>query len=247
MTALLKAKSDLMERWTYRQFPLAVSYKAFKNGQAVIDLATGNVRPGAPGKGLFIIGQFAEDVDATSVTKLVNINFGIEKEIHWLANDTVAPVTIAMRGQLCYLLDDQTVTSSPSGASVAGRIWDVSTTKGVAVERAAGATTTQGLTAAAVTAPAYTVNDLIIPAATPSGSVIDIPTTTGASTVTLPVAPDGTTLDFVADGVKNGHTVQYRDVTGTVVLTTALTASKRHSVRAISLNSKWSALAYVSP
>ncbi|MBA3841105.1 MAG: hypothetical protein H0X39_00520 [Actinobacteria bacterium] len=249
MTALVKSRLSSNERWTYRQFPLAVGYKAFKNGVAVVDLATGLFRPGAAAKGLFVAGKFEEDIDATSVSKLVNINFSIEKEIEWWPNDTVAPVTLAMRGQLCFLLDDQTVTSSTAGASVAGRVWDVDAAKGVAVERVAQiATTSQGVAYGVAIAPAYVSTDSVIPASVQSGSVIDVPTTSAPSTITLPAAPaDGTELLFIADGVKNGHTVQYRDVTGTVLLTTALTASKRHQCQCVALNGKWSANAYVSP
>lgn len=248
MTALAKARALPMERWTKKQLPLAVGYKAYKNGVAVIDLATGNIRPGAAAKGLFVAGVFDEDIDATSVTKLVNVNFGLEKEIIYYANDTVAPVTAAMRGQLAYILDDQTATSASAGASVLGRIWDVDAVKGVGIERATAGQSLSGLGAAVATAPAYVSNDSIVPATVPSGSVLDVPTTAAASTITLPAAPaDGTILFFQADGTKNGHTVQYRDVTGPVNLTTALTASKRHLTVCTALNGKWAANAYVSP
>jgi len=91
-------------------------------------------------------------------------------------------------------------------------------------------------------------NDSVIASDPASGLIYDIPTTAAASTVTLPAAAaEGTILYFVADGTKNGHTVQYRDATGPVNLTTALTASKRHQVTAIYLNAKWTANAYVSP
>ena len=52
-------------------------------------------------------------------------------------------------------------------------------------------------------------------------------------------------LYFSADGVKNAHTVQYRQ--GATPLTTALTASKRHLVVALFLDGTWRANAYVSP
>lgn len=245
MTALsLRGRQSQHDRITYYQLPLMVTYKAWKGGRCVFDLSTGKVRPAAPGQGLLHIGKFAEDVDATSVEKLVNVNLEIEIEAEWLENDSVVPVTIAQRGQLCYLLDDQTVTGSAAGNTVAGRVWNVESGRGVLVQKLAQ--TFGG--ASAGTSPAYTVNDLIIPAGQPSDQVFDIPTTTGASTVTLPAAPkDGARLYFVADGVKNGHTVQYRDVTGPVNLTTALTASKRHLVIAVALNGKWQANAYVSP
>lgn len=89
-------------------------------------------------------------------------------------------------------------------------------------------------------------------AATPASLVhdttYDVPTTAAASTIALPAATaDGTVVRFLADGTKNGHTVQYLDATGSVALTTALLASKRHLVVASKLGGKWFANAYVSP
>jgi hypothetical protein len=95
---------------------------------------------------------------------------------------------------------------------------------------------------------AYVSNDLVIADNPANGLIFDVPTTGAASTVTLPAAArEGTRVYFSADGTKNGHTVQYRDATGPVNLTTALTASKRHSVTALFLGSKWVAQAYISP
>jgi hypothetical protein len=97
------------------------------------------------------------------------------------------------------------------------------------------------------TIPAYVANDSA-PTAIPQGSVIDVPATAAASTITLPAAPvDGTWAVFLADGTKNANTVQYRDATGPTNLTTALTASKRHEVIVYALGGKWFANAYVSP
>lgn len=244
MTALARERQSSHERWTYHLLPLMAGYKAYKGARAGIDLATGKVRPMAAGQGLIHIGQFARTIDATSAEKPVNVNLGMEVEVDWLENDTVSPVLVTSRGQLCYFLDDQTVTAASAGNAVAGRVWDVEAGRGVAVQKLI---TPYG-GASAGTSPAYVSNDLIIPAGQASDQVFDIPTTTAASLVTLPAAPrDGARLYFVADGVKNGHTVQYRDATGPVLLTTALTASKRHLVIAVALNGKWSANAYVSP
>ena len=124
---------------------------------------------------------------------------------------------------------------------MAGLVWSVDG-KGVAIERVsrlednirpAGATLS------------YTSNDAA-PAAIVSGAVYDVPTTAANSTISLPAAsPDGTWALFVADGTKNGHTVQYRDVT--TAITTALTASKRHMVHVQMSGGKWFANAYISP
>ena len=66
-----------------------------------------------------------------------------------------------------------------------------------------------------------------------------------ASTIDLPDGNEGDVIYFSADGVKNGHTVQYRD--GTTPITTALTAAKRHLVVCLFLDGTWRANAYVSP
>lgn len=247
MTALSQEKMSFSERWNYKQFTLASGNKAWKHGIACLDVSTGKVEPGHAESDLLVIGKFAETVDATSADKLVNIKFPMEIDVEWWSNDTGTPVVATDLGKVCYVLDDQTVTMNPVGAPAAGRVWGVSSTKGVAVQKLETVAPDRGLLIKTA-APAYTVNDLIIAASPASRAVIDIPTTTGASTVTLPAAADeGAELTFVADGTKNGHTVQYRDATGPTNLTTALTASKRHLVIAVFLNGKWNANAYVSP
>jgi hypothetical protein len=97
-------------------------------------------------------------------------------------------------------------------------------------------------------APAFAAADCVIPSNPETGTVYDVPTTAANSTVTLPAAArEGTIIYFVADGTKNGHTVQYRDATGPVNLTGALTASKRHAVTAIHLNDLWYATVVAAP
>jgi hypothetical protein len=122
----------------------------------------------------------------------------------------------------------------------------------VAVELLSGVPTgtasLDGLAGIETALAAFSSNNINLGASPNSGAVYDIPTTAAASTVTLPAtATEGTILYFVADGTKNGHTVQYRDATGPVNLTTALTASKRHLVIAVALNGLWNCNAYVSP
>ncbi len=80
----------------------------------------------------------------------------------------------------------------------------------------------------------------------PTGTVYDVPTTAAASTIDLPAdAPEGTILHFVADGTKNGHTIQFRDVA--TAISAALTASKRIAATAIHLNDKWHVTVTVGP
>jgi hypothetical protein len=251
VTALSNERMGQPEAWTYKQFPLAVGNKAWKNGIAAIDLSTGLVEPGHVESDLLVIGKFAETVDATSVQKLVNVRFPKEIWVEWFANDATSIASTDV-GSLCYLKDDQSVTLVPTGASVAGRIWAVDSAKGVAVEMLqavpAAAPTLDALTLVETSLSAFSSNNINLGSNPNSNAIYDVPTTAAASTITLPAtAVEGTVLYFVADGTKNAHTVQYRDATGPVNVTTALTASKRHMVIAAFLNGLWNANAYVSP
>lgn len=250
MTALIQEKMSLTERWTYHQFPLAVGNKAFKNGLACLDLSTAKVEPGHVESDLFVMGRFAETVDATLVEKLVNVNFGMEIEVEWWANGT-GTIAATDVGSLCYVQDDQTVTITPTGASVAGRIWAVDSVKGVAVQKLnspSQVATLDGLGAVTTVLPAFSAGALAVANNPNSNAIYDVPTTAAASVITLPAtAVAGTILYFSADGTKNGHTVTYKDGTGAVALTTALTASKRHLVIAAFVGTLWFANAYVSP
>jgi hypothetical protein len=251
MTALAIERMTNREVWKRKQFPLAVGNKAWKGGIAAIDLSTGKIEPGHTESDLFVIGHFHETVDATSAEKLVTVDLDREVWIDWFANDGTS-IAATDLGSLCYVKDDQSVTLVATGASAAGRVWGVDATKGVAVEflQAVPATpaSLDGLGALETTLAAFSSNNINLGASPNSFAIYDVPTTAAASTITLPAtAVEGTILYFVADGTKNGHTVQYRDATGPVNLTTALTASKRHMVTAAYLNGLWNAAAYVSP
>lgn len=252
MTALAQERARLFESWKYHDFPLAVGNKAWKNGIAALDLSTGKVEPGHAETDLFIIGLFDQTVDATAAEKLVRVNLQTEIWVEWLDNSVSDALDAGDVGSLCYVEDDQTVSINPTGKSVAGRVWAVDATKGVAVQKlqalpASGASL-DGLGAVETALAAFSSNNINLANNPNSGAIYDVPTTAAASTVTLPAtAVEGTVLYFVADGTKNGHTVQYRDATGPVNLTTALTASKRHLVICTFLNTIWNANAYVSP
>lgn len=243
MTALAKERMSTVERWTYKNFTLTSGTKAYQNGLCAVALGTGKVVPAAANASYLVIGKFANTVDATSAAKTVNVNFGRELEVEWFENDGTSPVAATDLGALCYIQDDQTVRLSPSATAVAGRVWAVDATKGVAVERLQSVR--QGLIK--TTLAAFSSNNINVPVSGPF-ALFDVPTTAANSTITLPAtAVEGTVWHFTADGTKNGHTVQYVDASGSTNITTALTASKRHLVVAVFQGSKWFANAYVSP
>lgn len=133
MTALNHERMSSREAWTYKQFILTSGTKAWKNGIAGIDLGSGKVVPASTRADLIVIGKFAETVDASAADKPVNVNLAREVWVEWYANDA-SSIAQTDLGALCYLKDDQSVTITATGASVAGRIWAVDSTKGVAVE-----------------------------------------------------------------------------------------------------------------
>lgn len=247
MTALADNHTPAEAHWKYKVFTLTSGEIAYQGSAICFRPSTGKcvVAPDdGSGDDLIFLGFSVGKVDASAADKDVNVDLIDELHLHWFANaaggDAVASTD---RGKDCYLHDDQTVSITSEGKPLAGRVWAVDATKGVLVEKR-----TPGTDLARQPAlPAFAANDCV-PTAIVHGAIYDVPATAGASTVTLPAAaPDGTVAYFVADGVKNAHTVQYRDATGPTNLTAALTLAKRHMVVVTKRDGAWFANAHVSP
>lgn len=247
MTALAAQRARSSHSRKHFTFTLKSGTKAYKGAAICLELATAKVIPATAGEGLIYVGQADDNVDATSADQELSVDLIAELWGSYFVNATAGDAVAATDvGKLCYFLDDQTVTISAYGRPVAGVVLGVSTTKGVLVQKLERPPALLPAPLAAVF-PAFVGNDFI-PLRVQHDSIIDLPATAGVSTVTLPAgSPDGTRVYFVADGTKNGHTVQYRDATGPTNLTTALTASKRHEVVCVKRDGKWYANAYVSP
>lgn len=247
MGALTTARTTREFRAKKLALPLAIGAKCFRNGRAVIDYSTGTVKQAQAGTTFQSIGEFQDTYDNTSGSATVNVlvDLDIELVARRYDNDAGSPVAAANLGQVCYWLDDHTVTMASAGNSPAGIVWDVDTAAGIAVQ----AFVSRDAVLPVIALPAFASNAIAVtPALAQMDALFDIPTTAAASTVTLQTAiPDGTRVSFCADGTKNGHTVQYVDQAGTTNLTAALTASKRHLVVAVKENGKWFATSSVSP
>lgn len=246
MTAAAANRGRTQQTLKHTEYTLASGNIAYKGARAMLNPVTGKVQPATGVAGLVPLGVFDEYKDASSADKLVSIDLEREIQVEWWINGTSTNAIAATDvGKMAFHLDDQTVSILSAGLSPAGRIRKYDSTRDlVAVERLSELEDLGSVPAVS----AFASNDYVVPATTPNDSILDIPTTGAASTVTLPAAaPDGTRLTFVADGTKNGHTVQYRDATGPVNLTTALTASKRHEVICVKRDGLWFANAYISP
>jgi hypothetical protein len=231
------------------ELTLTSGTKSFRGARAVLNPATGKVLPAAEDQaGMIALGIFVRDVDATLADKPVTVDLEMEVRVAFFQNATSTDAVLATDvGKLAYHVDDQTVGVLSAGRTVAGRVL-VLDSRGVGVAKLDFASVLgDAPLAPAPDVASFTANDWA-PAAIVNGALYDVPTTGAASTVTLPAAaPDGTRASFAADGTKNAHTVQYRDATGPVNLTTALTAAKRHLVHVAKRDGKWVANAYVSP
>lgn len=250
MTALAADRAGSREKWGHIDFTLTSGTKAYKNAKIGLDITTGNVKPMVAGSTLLFIGYANRQVDATSAAKTLSVRMHDELAAEWLENATAADaVTATDVGKVCFCLDDQTVTITPLGRQVAGVTLKVSSTEGVLVMPLPYGFAVPSHVAALAALGAFAAADLVIAAAAlVHDAVYDLPATAANSTVTLPAAaPDGTRVTIVADGTKNGHTVQYRDATGPVNLTAALTASKRHTAVCVKRDSKWFVAATVAP
>lgn len=246
MAAKTKDRARPFKLFTTIDLTLLSGTIAYKGAAAVFNGA-GKVIPATSSPLQQAIGVFhSQKVDASAADKTVGVDLGREVRGDWFTNHTAGDAVLTTDvGKLCYFLDDDTVTITPTNRSIAGRVWAVDSSKGVLVEKL----DRPAQLLPVPTAIAFVANDYVLTAAAlVQDAVIDVPATGAASTVTLPAgAPDGSRVTFVADGTKNGHTVQYRDATGPTNLTTALVASKRHCVVCVKQLGAWYANAYVSP
>jgi hypothetical protein len=125
-------------RFKSRAFPLAIGEKAFINCRATGDKTTGTLKQPAVGNAnLVSIGDFAETVDNSAGAATVQVLVELDHEIFTRYYDSVTgagAVTAANLFSDVYWFDNNSVTTSSSGNSLAGRVWGVSTINGVEVE-----------------------------------------------------------------------------------------------------------------
>ena len=137
MTAAASARWAKFDTIRYKQLPLNAGVKAWQGTMCAADTVNGWVTPAVSGNANLInIGQFDESIDNSAVTgtgTLVNVCLDKEIKVQWYANATGANAVTTLF-TTAYMLDNQTVQSTSSGNSKAGRVWAISASKGVAVE-----------------------------------------------------------------------------------------------------------------
>lgn len=252
MTALANNGTKREKAFAYLSFALATGLTVYTGSAIFWDPVTNKVT-NAIAPGLVFLGVYTGNPADQVTGKFVGdgttkIQVGLIQDVLavYFANgtggDAIAATDLL---ETAYALDDATASILPVGKSPLGTIIDVDTRFGIGIVKG-GLGNIGSLLSLVSVLPAFAAN-AIAQTAVRSGAVYDVPATAAASTITLPAAPDGTEIEYTANGTLNAHTVQYIDATGTVNLTTALTASKRHLVRAVRVNGSWRANAYISP
>lgn len=100
--------------------PVKAGAKIFDGALVALD-ATGYAIAGDVAVGLLAAGRAEEFVDNTSGAD-GDVTVRVRRGVFKWANDTVGPVTSEDLLKPCYILDDETVTITATGASVAGTI-----------------------------------------------------------------------------------------------------------------------------
>lgn len=216
-------------------FPVAAATTIW-GGSLVATDASGNALPAAGAAPTFKVwgraARQAPNTVAMGVGSAGDIRVEVDQGAFYFANSTSTDlITTAHVGRLCYVVDDQTVALTAGIAAmrpVAGVILAVRSDGQVAVQVGLPSNVQFPQSINGVT-PAQVGNDIILTAAAViNGATYTTGALAAASTFTLPAgAADGTIIYVVADGITNGFTLQFRDATGPVNLTAALTASKR--------------------
>lgn len=114
--------------------PIAIldATKIWRGSLVMLDTTTGEVEEGATATGKIGLGRATKTVDNANDGETIEVEAGA----FWWANSSAADeVTSVHIGQLCYIVDDQTVAATDGTAtrSPAGRVMDVHATHGVLV------------------------------------------------------------------------------------------------------------------
>jgi hypothetical protein len=139
MSALANKRITKLRKFSTLELP-GKAEQVFQGGIACWDTSTGLVAKAFVSTTLHPIGYFTPSSPAadgsvtTPASGTVEVTLFREIEAAWFNNDgTVVAGTL---GNLCYLLDDQTVsnTDNTNTRSAFGRVWAIDTVRGVLVE-----------------------------------------------------------------------------------------------------------------
>jgi hypothetical protein len=126
MTALAADRDTPTRDSKIFSYPMAAAVKGYAGGLAVLD-ASGNVKPAVTATGLICVGRFRDQYD-NSAGAAADISAEVEQgTFRWANSSAGDAITKAEIGDVCYIVDDQTVakTDATGTRSAAGYIVDV--------------------------------------------------------------------------------------------------------------------------
>lgn len=126
MTALTASRATPERAGVRFDRDAAASVKSFAGGMAVLD-GSGNCKPGVTGTGLHYLGAFETTVDNSSGSA-GDVTFAVAVAVfRWANSASSDEITAAEIGDICYIVDDQTVAKTSAGGtrSPCGVIVDV--------------------------------------------------------------------------------------------------------------------------
>jgi hypothetical protein len=129
MSALTADRQTLRKPGENYDYPVAAGVKIYAGALVVLN-ATGYAKPGVTGTGLVAVGRAEMYVDNTNGNDgdvRVSVRIGV---YHWANSSAENAITIAEIGDVCYVVDDQTVakTNGSGTRSPAGIVDDVDAT-----------------------------------------------------------------------------------------------------------------------
>lgn len=111
MTAATKNRNTAQRLNTRRGYPMAAGAVGYAGTIAVLSAGFATVATEATG--LVAVGRFAAQYDNRNGSAGA-VTAEVESGVFCYDNDSTDPVTTSHTGQLCYLVDDQTVSASDS-------------------------------------------------------------------------------------------------------------------------------------
>lgn len=135
MAALSDKRALKVVRFSTKELP-ATAATYYQGGLVGWDTSVGRVIKGAASTTFLPIGYATENTVIAANGDLLHVTLFREVVAIWFANLAAAPVVSASLGGLCYVADDQSVRvdDNTNANSVAGRVWQLDTNKGVLVE-----------------------------------------------------------------------------------------------------------------
>lgn len=230
MTALAANRdtAELTGRMKPSAFTVASAAVLYAGALLAVD-ATGALQPAADTLGLRVVGRAKRKVDNSAGGLTGEAEHGL---FRYANASGAAAVTRALLGQVCYVVDDQTVAATSTNLVAAGLVYDVDTL-GVWVDQTPAALAA-ALRLAAPKRLAKNDDYTITAAEAFAGNVVFTMDAGSQKTLTLPSAVAGYRVGVARISATAAHDVAIKAASGDTVLGSAAAKQVENQVDAVS-------------